>query len=140
MEITTQQVTTEKNRRPRRRLITGMAATLGAAFLLMSVACGAAAPESTPQVIEREVAREAPAPVQPAAQSQPAAPAQQQSQPASVPSQSQSSAPAAQSQPASQESAPASAASQGVQSEQGDTASTAPRQAPSTTTTGCLVG
>ena len=130
MESITQQVTTEKNRRPRRRPITGMAATLGAAFLLMSVACGASAPESA-QVIEREVAVEAPAPAQPAAQSQQAAPAQQ-SQPASVPSQSQSSAPVAQSQPASPASAPASAASQSVQSEQGDTASTAPRQAPRT--------
>ena len=107
-----------------------MASTLGAAFLLLSIACGAAAPESAPQVIEREV--EVESYDQSAVQSQPAAPAQQQSQPASVPSQSQSSAPAAQSQPASQESAPASAASQGVQSEQGDTASTAPRQAPRT--------
>ena len=130
MESITRHTTTETNLNPWRRLVKGVAATLGAAFLLLSVACGASAPESPPQVIEREVIREVETTSQMDAQSQPAAPAQQ-SRPASVPSQSQSSAPAAQSQPAA-ESAPQAPASQGVQSDQSDSSGTAPRQAPRT--------
>ena len=109
MDSITQRTTTRTNRMPGRRLITGVAATVGAAFLLLSVACGAAAERESP-VVEREVVSEAQLDAAPA----------EQSQPASVPAQPQSIAPAA---PAPQQS---------VQKEQSGTASTAPRPAPRT--------
>lgn len=112
----------------------GMAASLGAAFLLLGVACGSAEP-ARPQAIEDSGSSPAPRAVaapQPQAQteSQPApmmdsAPARQ-SQPASAPAQSQSAAPAAQSQPSSSSSSP----SQGSQSGQSGAPGTAPRTAP----------
>ncbi len=103
--------------------IKGVAASLGAAFLLLSVACGASEEPA------RQSAEPAAAP-QPRAVLQPAAPAQE---PASAPApapmmesaqaQPQSIAPAAQSQPSS-------SASQGAQSGQSGAANTAARRGP----------
>ena len=125
MKSTNQGIRTETIRRPGRWLMTAVAASVGAAFLLLSVACGSSASEYHPQVIERETVVESQRQAAPVAESQPAEPAAAQSQPASAPSQSRSSSTAAQSQPA----APAS---QGSQSGQTGTAGTAPRPAPRT--------
>lgn len=103
-----------------KRLITTVFATLGAMFLLLSVACGA-----SEQAAEYD---SAPAP---AAQSQPSASAESmpaQSQPSTSRSQPQISVPAAESQPAPE----AAPASQSAQSNQGGAASTSPRPAPRT--------
>ena len=110
--------------------VKGVAAALGMAFLLLSVACGAAEPERPPSVPAAEPAaapravRES-APAAPAMESAPA----QLSRPASAPPQPQSIAPAPQSQ-SSSSSAPSSSASQGAQTNQSGPANTAPRTAP----------
>ena len=124
IERITQHTTTEPNRKPGQRLIKTVAASVGAAFLLLSAACGASAPQA-PAAEPQTNSAPAAAPA-PASQEQPAAPAAQ-SQPTSAPSQSRSSSTAAQSQPAA---APASQSAQ--QSGQTDTAGTAPRPAPRT--------
>ena len=115
----------------------GLSASLGAAFLLLSVACAAAEPE-------RPVAERAPEPAsvpqsravpQPAAPAiQPAAPAPmmesapaQQSQPASAPAQSQSSSPASQSAQSGQPDSPNTAARRGPRNIPRDTATTGPQ-------------
>ena len=113
----------------------GVTATLGAAFLLLSVACASA--ESEQPVTERGSELAAPqsrvvtmpaAPAQEPASAPPAAPMMesapaQQSQPASAPAQPKIVAPAAQSQPSS-------SASQGAQSGQPDSPNTAARRGP----------
>ncbi len=123
--------------------IKGIAAAFGMAFLLLSVACGAAEPER-PQTLEDSGS--APVPQSGVVVTQPAAPAmlqptpapaamesaqaaEQMSEPASVPPQPQSIAPAAQPQ-SSSSSAPSSSASQGAQTNQSGPANTAPRTAP----------
>ncbi len=132
IERITQHTTTVPNRKPGQRLLTAVAASLGAAFLLLSAACGASAPEA-PAAEPQTNSAPAAAPA-PASQEQPAAPAAQ-SQPASSASQAQRAAPAEQAQPEAAAQAPASQANQTApasQSGQTDTASTAPRPAPRT--------
>ncbi len=110
------------NRRTFTWSIRNISATIGAAVLLLSLACGSAE-ESRPQAPAAEPAApravtlpQAPAPMMDSAPAQ-------QSQPASAPAQPQSIAPEAQSQSSS-------APSQGTQSGQPGTANTAPRTAP----------
>lgn len=136
---------TGKNEKAGQRLIAAMVVTLGAALLLLSVACGSAEPASTedsggstasresappppppPQLMPAEQRPPAAAaePAAPAAQSQPAAPVivpQPQSERRVIESQPLQDAPAA---------APSAQSGQPSQSSQGDTSGAAPRTVP----------